>query len=278
MAFCKRARVLLLASLSLVAASPAVAQPPGLTPPGGHLPQHHAVPPLPQVYPSPLPSLPPPSRNAPVEPTIGFAIGTGRVTAIVGPDGSIDFGERRGGLWAGVDPVVGMLALIQFDTTDSAMRAAREDPYLPEKLRIMEETREERMAMRRAHDVVVMQRALDDLPRYLDAVWRQRRWSPQERRRILFALWDEAAEDGNALLREGGAHARRLIEEFIAYRIPPGSRYAFRASELTRFNRIRQSRRAFAPYRAPSRVAAPGLARAALPSASPFLAVALRSL
>jgi hypothetical protein len=249
----KRTAALGLISLTLLfPVSLASAQPPGLVPPGGHLPTQHAVPPIPYALPSPMPTLPPPSRNAPLEPTIGFGLGTGKFRADVRADGSIHFESESGGAWAGFDPVAGLIALVTFDTTDAAMHAVREDPYLAEKLRLMEDTFEARVAMRRAWDEMVMQRALDDLPRYLDSVWRQRAWSPATRRRVLFALWDEAAEegDGNELVAEGGAEARRLIEEFIAYRIPPGSRDGFRRYEIVRLNRIRQSRRSFSPYAA----------------------------
>jgi hypothetical protein len=268
----KLAGVLALTSL-VMAVAPAAAQPPGLSPPGGYVAPQHAIPPVPYSIPSPMPTLPPPSRNAPVEPTMGFAIGTPNVTAVIEPDGTIRFDDDDAGFWAGADPIVGLAALVSFDATDGAMRAAREDPYLHEKLRIIEDTREERMTMRALHDEMVMQRALDDLPRYLDAVWHQRDWSPAMRRRVLFALWDEAAEDGNEFLRAGGAEARRLIEEFIAYRIPPGSRDGFRAHELVRLNRIRDSRQTFDPYAAVATRSA--AARAAL-AAAPAL-VALRS-
>ena len=144
-----------------------------------------------------------------------------------------------------------LLAWLSFDATDIVMRAAGEDPYLAEKLRIMDGTREERMAVRRQYDRVVMRRALDDLPTYLDAVWRQTAWSPAVRRRILFALWDEAAEEGNALLVAGGAEARATIEGFIARTIPPGTRHAFTDREVAELNRIRTSRHTFAPYPAP---------------------------
>jgi hypothetical protein len=267
------ALIALLMAAPPVAAQPPGLTPPGLTPPGGHVPPQHAIPPVPYALPSPMPTLPPPSRNAPVEPTIGFAIGTPNVIAVIEPDGSIHFDDERVGFWAGADPIVGLAALISFDTTDGAMRAARQDPYLHEKLRIIEATREERMNMRMLHDEMVMQRALDDLPRYLDAVWRQRHWSPEVRRRLLFALWDEAAEDGNEFLRAGGAEARRLIEEFIAYRLPPGTRDGFRARELVRLNRIRDSRQTFDPYAA---VATRSAAACALLAAEPAL-VAMRS-
>jgi hypothetical protein len=93
-----------------------------------------------------------------------------------------------------------------------------------------------------------MRRALDDLPVYLEAVWQQTAWSPAVRRRVLFALWDETAEEGNALLVAGGAEARATIEHFIARRIPPGHRHAFTQGELSELNRMRTSRHAFAPY------------------------------
>lgn len=232
-----------LLALTLIG-SEAGAQPPGLTPRTGHLPAHHAVAPAPELFPTPLPGLPPPSRNAPVEATIGFQLIATTFTAHVGPDGAIDFGDGRLGLWAGGDPVAGLVALIQFDGD----AWAGNDPYLAEKLKVMESTRAERREMRRAHDVMVMQRALDDLPRYLEAVWSRPGWSASTRRELLFALWDEAAEDGNELLRQGGAEARRIIEQYVARRLPPGSRHAFGGAELARLNRSRHSRQEFAPY------------------------------
>lgn len=232
-----------------------------------------------------MPTLPPPSRNAPAEPMLGYRAGTGHVRAVVHADGSVEFDDERDGFWAGADPIIGLAALSQFDLTDRAMRAARQDPYRVEKMIIMDATRGERMEMRRLHDEIVMQRAIDDLPNYLAAVWSQRRWSPGLRRRILFALWDEAAEDGNEFLRAAGAEARFLIEEFIARRLPPGSRYAFGDGELAELNRRRQSRASFAPYAASleRRLADAEAARerailAAIRDEAPILVAALRAL
>jgi hypothetical protein len=209
-------------------------QAPGQTPPLGMSgSEYHAV-----------PRLPPPARAGETGGQIGVVFDRGGFSAVLGEDGSIDFVDHHlGGGGAMV-----LLAWLTFDATDEAMRAANQDPYLAEKLRIMDETRDERMAVRRRHDRIVMRRALDDLPTYLDAVWRQPAWTPQIRRRILFALWDEAAEEGNELLVAGGAEARATIERFIARTIPPGSRHAFSDGELTELNRIRTSRHAFAPY------------------------------
>ena len=258
-----------------LAVEPAAAQPPGRTPPlGTSTSEFHATPPLPRVLPSPMPGLPPPrARGAQVDPLAsgGWSVSTGAAgwSAQVGPDGRIQFDGRALGAGAGVDPVLGLLAWLQFDSTDAAMRAARQDPYLAAKLRLMDESRAERMRMRAAHDEEVMARAIDDLPAYLAAVWSVQAWSPAERRRVLFALWDEAAEDGNELLRAGGAAARATIERFIAARLPPGSRHAYRADELAALNRLRTSRAPFAPYR---RAAADDATAAAPAAAAPAAA------
>ncbi|HEU5057659.1 MAG TPA: hypothetical protein VFU21_14090 [Kofleriaceae bacterium] len=252
--------------LFLAAPGAALAQAPGQTPPGGNPAagsRYHAVPALPEVFPSPMPSLPPPARAGETGGQIGVVLNQGGFSAVLGEDGSIDFVDHHFGGGAMV-----LLAWLSFDATDEAMRAASEDPYLAQKLRIMDATREERMAVRRQHDAVVMRRALDDLPVYLEAVWQQTAWSPAIRRRILFALWDEAAEEGSEHLVAGGAEARATIEQFIARRIPPGHRHAFSRGELAELNRIRTSRHAFAPYPAP---------RVEPPAAPPLVAAALRA-
>jgi hypothetical protein len=231
-------RVMLAVLVVAWASSSALAQAPGQTAPN----DARAVPPLPENIPSPRPTLPPPEGRE----QLAVVFDNGGFSAVIGEDGSIGFVDHS--LGGGAMP---LLAWLSFDATDIAMRAAGEDPYLAEKLRIMDGTREERMAVRRRHDRVVMRRALDDLPAYLDAVWQQTAWTPATRRRILFALWDEAAEEGNALLVAGGAEARATIERFIAETIPPGSRHAFSGAELADLNRIRTSRHAFAPYPAP---------------------------
>lgn len=277
------------------AARPARAQPPGQTTPWASMTgsPYHAVAPLPRQLHSPLPSLPPPSQMAPPEGSTGRrtpSAGGGYViyhpgfTAVVGADGSIHFDDDSLSGDAGVSPVFGPIATAHFDITDMVMRGLHQDPYLADKLHIMDATRPERMALRARHDQVVMRRALGDLPRYLAAVWAQEEWSPATRRRILFALWDETAESGNQLVREGGAQARLVIEHFIARRLPAGSPDAFRPGELAALNRVRTSHQRFAPYGAdphsdaPTRVARRDPPRAAPPRATRVAALALRGL
>ncbi|HUS68973.1 MAG TPA: hypothetical protein VMZ28_30765 [Kofleriaceae bacterium] len=240
-------RLTVVAVLLLVTLRVAHAQAPGQVAPGtGALngSDYHAVAPLPQVYPSPMPSLPPPSPRAGEGSTGPVSFDRGGFTTHLGADGSIDFEDHSlaGAGW------MGLVAWLTFDVSDQIMRANGDDPYVSEKLRIMDETFEERMAVRRQYDAMIMRRALDDLPRYLAAVWSYPGWSPTVRRRILFALWDEAAEDGSELVRAGGEEARQTIEAFIAAHLPAGSPDAYPGRELAELNRLRTTRVAFAPY------------------------------
>lgn len=253
--------VLLLAAATVLSlAGPVMASPPGLTPKGSYSSQYHAVPPLPEVYSSPMPSLPPPvgmssgSEGSQGPSRMdnddgGYDVSQPGFKAYVGADGSIDFGGDSVGKSAGINPLYGVLAVLQFGATDSVMRALGEDPYLAQKLALLNETFDERVAMRQLYDERVMHRALSHLPRYLDAVWDNRAWSAAERRRILFALWDEAAEEGNELLVAGGERARTIIESFIRRRMPEGSGDGFDAMELAELNRLRTSHQRFLPYR-----------------------------
>jgi hypothetical protein len=265
-------RVIVIAALLLAAPGAAQAQAPGQTQPGENPiagSRYHAVPALPEVYPSPMPSLPPPARAGETGGQIGVVVNQSGFSAVLGADGSIRFVDHHFGGGATL-----LLAWLTFDVTDAVMRSADQDPYLMQKLRIMDATRGERMAVREQHDRVVMRRALDDLPVYLEAVWQQTDWTPDVRRRILFALWDEAAEEGNELLVAGGDEARATIERFIARRIPPGHRHAFTRGELAELNRVRTSRHSFAPYAAPPALPVAGESVAA----APLVAAALRAL
>ena len=93
-----------------------------------------------------------------------------------------------------------------------------------------------------------MRAALDGLPDYLFAIWRRPGWSYSLRRRILFELWDECAEQGESFRVAGGNTARRTIEEFVRTFLPADSPYGYRPEELAALNSRRESRGAFTPY------------------------------
>jgi hypothetical protein len=240
---------LLVALGILLGAATARAQAPGES-------VYHATPPLPQVFPSPMPSLPPPVSKAPGESPSEAAPAVTPGTTIRSPgfrmrtqaDGSIQFADGSTSWGSIVDPVRGIAPILTFGGTDSMMRFLGEDPYRTEKVALMEETRPQRIEIRRAFNEDQMERALSDLPRYLAAVWSAEEWPVEIRRSILFALWDECAERGNPLVVDGGKRARAIISGFITRTLPEGSQGGFTERELERFNQLRTSQEVFAPY------------------------------
>ncbi len=90
----------------------------------------------------------------------------------------------------------------------------------------------------------------------LVAIWRDGTTPLAERKRLLFALWDESAERDlastspfDALRGAAGEAARRKIAAFVRLVAPPGSPDAFTADELARLNRGRRGGARFEPYR-----------------------------
>lgn len=220
-----------------------------------HWPRQHAEPPLRGLIPDALPApfTGPEARGAEAPKPGRRATGDGGYVwehpgfrAKVSADGRVTFEDVniRGAFFL-VPPFVFIAGTL--DITDVMMRWLGEDPYRYAKAEFLARTFEQRMHMRRRHDQVTMQRALNGLPAYLAAVWKQP-WSAELRRRVLFVLWDECAEQGNALMRDGGARARAIISRFVAYHLPPGSPGAYTAGELRELNARRTSTAAFAPY------------------------------
>ncbi len=242
-------------ALLLLMVSPALAQP-GLSAsggPGNHAPQH-AFAPLPYTLHSPMPSLPPPQSMGSEEPlpvTAGALLQRPGYDAHILNDGRLVFDERflRTGLTN--DPVTGPRYGASFDIGDILTSlfagGAGMDPYLSDKLVLLHETFAERVVLRRAHNELTMDRALAALPQYLSAVWEEPSWDVATKRRILFALWDECAEDGNSQIVEGGEAARQTITTFIAAQLPEDSPNGYTDDELSGFNQMRSSRIAFAP-------------------------------
>jgi hypothetical protein len=90
--------------------------------------------------------------------------------------------------------------------------------------------------------------SFERLPRHLASIWHARRWSPAERREILFRIWDEAAEPDDPELGDAGAHARKMVERFVRAELPEGSPLQFTDEELRRLNRRRARGPRFDPY------------------------------
>lgn len=135
-----------------------------------------------------------------------------------------------------------------FDVTDWAMRQAGIDPYAYEKRKLLDETREERAQMSAAARTERLREAQRRLPTTLAAVWADPRHPTSARRRLLFQLWDECAEQGHDEVVAAGARVRAIILAFIRTRLPAGSRDAYTVDELETLNATRTSRATFSPY------------------------------
>jgi hypothetical protein len=146
-------------------------------------------------------------------------VGDGLI-ATVGRDGHVAFERLRG------NPL--------------AMRSERE-----EREWFMESTASLRQELWREDG---LRSSFDRLPRLLSWVWGEPRWSPAERREILFRIWDEAAEPDDRELGDAGAHARKIIERFVRRELPAGSASGFSDEELARFNARRARGPRFDPY------------------------------
>lgn len=134
-----------------------------------------------------------------------------------------------------------------FDVTDAMMRRQGIDPYASYKLKVLDETREERVAIGKRYRTQQLARAKQHVQKHLDRLWATTS-DPAERKRGLFELWDDCAETGTAELVVAGAAARAHVIGFIRARLPAGSADAYTAAELARFNKQRKSRAPFSPY------------------------------
>jgi hypothetical protein len=189
--------------------------------------------------------------------TLGDPAGGGRYKkkrpqfkADIASDGQVKFHDNErwdDELYA--DPHEGVGYRAVFDITDELMRMHGDDPYWAEKLRFLNETREERDGMALVARAERVRQAIGRLPEVLDAIWNESRWTVPYRRQLLFDLWDECVDDGPEDLVQAALQARLTIEAFVRENLPRGSDAAFTDDELTRLNASRSSRREFRPYR-----------------------------
>jgi hypothetical protein len=134
-----------------------------------------------------------------------------------------------------------------FDVTDGAMRAAGIDPYASYKLKVLDETREERVAMGKQYRAQQLAQTPVYVQRNLERLWTTTT-DPAARRKGLFEMWDECAETGTEELRIAGKAARKYILGFIRSKLPATSPDAYTTAELERLNRQRKSQLPFEPY------------------------------
>ena len=115
------------------------------------------------------------------------------------------------------------------------------DPYASRKRKLLDDTRDERVAMGTKHRAEQAIRSAEFMTRNLEAMW-ARDLPPVARRAALFELWDECGDD------DAGKRARAVVVGWIRSHLPAGSADAYTADELAVLAARRTSSAAFAPY------------------------------
>jgi hypothetical protein len=176
--------------------------------------------------------------------------------AEVGRDGRIVFRDRPN-----VDARFGRIKLSEkrtlplpilagsFDVTDAVMASFGEVLYPYRKLKLMDESREERAQMALRYRDEVLESALTKYKRRLAKLWKNPEYELAARKKILFQLWDECAERGPEEVVKTAHSIRAMTLQFIRSRIPESHADAYSEAELDDLNRNRQSTRRFSPYR-----------------------------
>jgi hypothetical protein len=141
---------------------------------------------------------------------------------------------------------------IPLDLTDTLMRIGGDDPYGYEKRKFLAATQELRGQMAEAACKENLDASLLDIKPRMSAIWENRQLSHGEKKRRLFALWDECAEEGSDDILRMSELIRASILGFIADHMPPESHLAYTQTDLANLNAKRRSRAEFLPYgRAP---------------------------
>lgn len=133
----------------------------------------------------------------------------------------------------------------RFDVTDWMMRRQGMDPYAREKLKFLDRTRDQRVAIGQEHRRAKLSQSAALMQRNVNRLWATV-LDPAGRKQGLFELWDECAETGSDELVAGGAAARTLAVNFIQVKLRGADAYT--ADELARLNARRRSAATFAPY------------------------------
>jgi hypothetical protein len=138
--------------------------------------------------------------------------------------------------------IVGKLAI-----DDAIMRRKGIDPYASEKLKWLDKTRDERFAIGKQYRKDQLAKSAELMRDNLARLWERER-DATARKQLVFALWDECAETGDAELVDGGKQARAYLIGFVRSHLPAGGATAYTAAELAALNKRKRSSATFAPY------------------------------
>jgi len=119
-----------------------------------------------------------------------------------------------------------------FDLTDEIMRGLGQDPYGQEKAHFLSATFEFRIKLAIEARKADLTQAFEHLPARLDELLGDERYSPRERRRILYELWYETESSPE------GVRATNIIRAFIQRRLSCGTADGFTRAELEAFAKV----------------------------------------
>ncbi len=118
------------------------------------------------------------------------------------------------------------------------------DVYASRKLKLLDDTRDERVARGAEFRTDQLARSAELMQRNLD---RLGTLAASELHEALFELWDECAE-GDGPTGEAGTRARAQVIGWIGAHLPAGQAGAFTVDEIAALDAHRASRQHFAPY------------------------------
>ncbi|MCK6548673.1 hypothetical protein L6R52_22710, partial [Myxococcota bacterium] len=167
--------------------------------------------------------------------------------AKIGRDGTVELEDRlpmpRVGTKDGLPSVE-----LPVDLNDTIMRLAGDDPYQYEKAKMMAATRPLREKLADAACREDLREAVLRIRPSLEQLWAEDAVSITEKRRRIFQLWDQCAEEGSDDVLLATEQIRAIIVDFVQQKLPRSSPVAFAPEELALLNEQRRSKRAFSPY------------------------------
>ena len=120
------------------------------------------------------------------------------------------------------------------------MRSYGDDPYARAKMRFLDRTRPERIAIGTRYRAEQLAHAPQLMLANIERAWATIR-DPEARQQALFDLWDDCAETGEPAVVEAGAAARALVLGIIHARV------TYTPADLVRLNAQRRSTARFEP-------------------------------
>lgn len=128
----------------------------------------------------------------------------------------------------------------EFDVTDALMRSHGMDPYAAYKMKVLDETREERVEMGKRYRTQQLARSREIMNKNIARLVGSTS-SSDALKQGLFELWDDCAESGSDELVVAGKAAREQVIAYIRGHV------SYSPEEVAQLNKRRRSQLPFAP-------------------------------